>query len=174
MQAVVSAFEFNDLVAAGGGAGQADGMHGGFRAAVAEADHLNRKALADFFGEFPFHVMRHAVHGAGGKTFLNGLHDGGMAVSGHERAESQVVVDVFVAIEIAELAAAGFFHEDRPGIVMAIIAGHAERNAFEIFLVGFGGFRRAALERVEFLLQFGIHRIAPGWLRPTSLVSRGH
>jgi hypothetical protein len=89
-----------------------------------------------------------------------------MAVSGHERAEGQVVIDVFVAIEVAELAAAGLFHEDRPGIVSAIVAGYAERNAFEILLVGFGGLGRAPLESGEFFLQIGVHRIAPGMLKP--------
>jgi len=72
--------------------------------------------------------------------FFDRLHYGGMAVSGHERAEGQVVIDVLVAIEVAKLAAAGFFHEDGPGIVVAIIAGHTERNAFEIFFVRCGGF----------------------------------
>ena len=146
MQAVVCAFELDDFVAAGRGAGQANGVHGGFGSAVAEADHLDGKALADFFGEFPFHVMRHAEHGAGGEAFFNGLHDGGMAVPGHERAEGEVVVDVFVAIEVAELAAAGIFYKDGPGLVVAIVAGNAERDALEIFLVRFGGFGRAALE----------------------------
>ncbi len=159
MQSVIGAFELYDFVATGGGAGQADGVHGGFGAAVAEAAHLDWKAVADFLGEFPFHVVRHAEHGAGGETFFDGFHDGGMAVSGHERAEGQVVVDVFVAVEVAELAAAGFFHEDGPGIVVAIVAGHAERDAFEILFVRFGGFRGAALESCELLLQIGIHRI---------------
>src|SRR5712692_11363852 len=107
MQAVVGAFELYDLVASGGGASQADGVHRCFSAAVAETAHFDGKAVADFFGELPFHVVGHAEHGAGSETLLDGLHDGGMAVSSHERAEGQVVVNVFVAIEIAELAAAG-------------------------------------------------------------------
>ena len=83
-------------------------------------------------------------------------------MSGHKRAESEVVVDVFVAVEIAELAAAGFFHEDGPGIVMAIVAGYAERNAFEVFLVRFGGFGRAMFEGRKLLLQIGIHQVLRG------------
>ena len=168
MQAVVGAFELDDLVASGSGASQANRVHGGFGAAVAEAAHLDRKAVADFFREFPLHVVRHAEHGAGGEALLDGLHHRRMAMSGHERAEGQVVVDVFVAVEVAKLAAAGLFHEDRPGIVGAIVAGYAERNAFEILLVGFGGFGRAPLESGEFFLQIGIHRIAPGRLRPAA------
>ena len=103
VQSVIAAFELDDLVAAGGGAGQADGMHGGFGPAVAEAHHLHWKALADFFRKLPFHVMRHAEHGARAQPLLNRFHHRGMAVSGHERAEAQVVIDVVVAIEIAEV-----------------------------------------------------------------------
>ena len=152
VQSVISAFELHDLVAPGSGARQTNRVHRRFRSAVAEAAHLHRKAVADFFRQFPFHIVRHAEHGAGGKPFLDRLHHRRMAVSGHQRAERQVVIDVFVAIEIAELAAAGLFHKDRPGIVGAIVAGDAERNALEIFLVRFGGLRRAPLESGEFFL----------------------
>src|SRR6202035_2720558 len=77
-------------------------------------------------------------------------------------------IDIFVPIEIAELAAAGLFYEDGPGIIGAIVAGDAEGNAFEILLVSFSGFGRAPLEGGEFFLQIGIHRIAPGKLRPAA------
>ena len=172
MQSVIGAFELDDLVAPGRGAGQANRMHGHFGAAVTEAAHLDRESRADFFGEFPFHIVRHAEHGAGRQALLDGLHDRGMAVPGHERAEGQVVIDVFIAIEIAELAAAGLLYEDWPGIVSAIVAGDAEWNAFEIFLVRFGGLGRSPLEGGEFFLQIGIHRIAPGKLRPAASLSR--
>ena len=89
----------------------------------------------------------------------------------HQCAECQVVVDVFVAVEIAKLAPAGLFHKDGPGIISAIVAGYAERNALEILLMGFGGFGRAPLESGEFFLQVGIHRIAPGILRPAASLS---
>ncbi len=168
MQAVVGAFEFDDLVASGGGAGQANRVHRDFGTAIAEAAHLHREAGTDFFREFPLHVVGHAKHSPGREALLDGLHHGGMAVSSHKSAEGQVVVDIFVAIEVAELAAAGLFHEDRPGIIGAIVAGDAERNTFEILLVGFGGLGRAPLESGEFFLQIGIHRIAPGKLRPAA------
>jgi hypothetical protein len=35
---------------------------------------------------------------------------------------------------------------------MAVVAGDAQRNALEVFLVSFMGLGSAALERVEFLL----------------------
>jgi hypothetical protein len=94
-----------------------------------------------------------------------------MAMPRHQRAESQVVIDVFVAVKIAKFAAAGLFHENRPRIISAIVAGHSQRNAFEIFLVGFGGFRRAPLECRELFLQIGVHR---GLRDNSGRQSRGH
>src|SRR5579872_3283323 len=77
------------------------------------------------------------------------------------------MVDVFVAVEVSKFAAAGFLHEDGPGIVMAIVAGHAEGNTLEVFLVRLSGFRSTALECCKLLLQVGIHRTTPGWLKPS-------
>src|ERR1035438_8037967 len=74
VQAVVGAFELDDLVASGGGARETNRVHGHFGTAIAEAAHLDRKASADLFGEFPFHIVRHAEHGAGGEALLDGLH----------------------------------------------------------------------------------------------------
>ena len=125
VQAVIAAFELEDLVAAGCCASEANGVHRGFGAAGAEADHLDREALADFFRKLPFHVVRHAEHGAGGEPLLDGLHHRGMAVTRHQSAEAQVVIDVVVAVEIAEVRALPFFHEDRIGIVSAVVAGDA-------------------------------------------------
>ncbi len=161
VQAVVAAFELDDLVAAGGGAGETNRVHGGFGAAVAEADHFHGKALADFLGQLPLHVMRHAKHGAGGQTFPHGFHDGGMAVSRHERAEAEVVINVVVAVEIAEVRSLALFDEDGIGIVGAIVAGHTQRDAFQVALVGLGGLGRAALEGFELAFEICVHRDSP-------------
>ena len=59
------------------------------------------------------------------QTFFDGLHHCGMAVSRHQRAEAEVVIDVVVAIEIAEMRAAAFLHENGVRIVGAIVAGYA-------------------------------------------------
>jgi len=116
-----------DLVASGWRRGRGDGVHGGFRAAGAETHHLDGKALADFFRELPFQVMRHAEHGAGGQALPDGFHHRGMAVPGHERAETEVVVNVIVAVEIAEMRTLAFFDKDRIGIIGAIVARDAQR-----------------------------------------------
>jgi hypothetical protein len=87
-------------------------------------------------------------------------------MSRHQRAERQVVIKIVIAVEIAEMRAAGFLHKNRPGIIRAIIAGHSQGNAFEVFLMRLGGFRRTSLESIELFLQFGVHRVSPGILRP--------
>src|SRR5271154_7513013 len=105
MQAVIAAFHLNDAVAAGGGASEAHGVHGAFRAAIAETHHFHRKALADFFGELPFEVVRHAEHGAGAEFRLHSLDHGGMAMAGHQRAEAEIEIEIFVAINVVNVSA---------------------------------------------------------------------
>ena len=76
------------------------------------------------------------------------------------------MVDVVVAVDIAEMGAASLFYKDRIGVVSAIVAGDAQRETLEVLFMGFGGFRRAALESFELLLEFGVHRESPMMLRP--------
>src|SRR5207302_9259275 len=132
VQAVVRTFEFENFVASGGGTGEAAGVHGGFGAAVAKAHHLYGEALTNFFRELPFHVVRHAKHRAGGKTPRNSLHDGRMTVSGHQRANTEVLVEVLVTIEIAEMRTLLFLPKDWLLIVSEVLARHAGRNPFQI------------------------------------------
>src|ERR1700722_12298517 len=49
VQSVIAAFHLDDFVAAGRGPGQANGVHGAFRAAVADPHHLYRKPLTNLF-----------------------------------------------------------------------------------------------------------------------------
>jgi len=83
VEAVVAAFKLQDFVATCGGAGDTAGVHRRFGTAGAEADHLDRVTLADFFGEFPFLVVGHAEGVALVELFLYGFYDRGVAVSGH-------------------------------------------------------------------------------------------
>ncbi len=48
----------------------------------------------------------------------------------HQRAETQVVVDVFVAVDVVNPAALSILHENRIGLVVAVIAGDPEWNPF--------------------------------------------
>ena len=79
-------------------------------------------------------------------------------MSRHQRSEAQVVIDVVVAIEIAEVVSLRLFHKDRIRIVRAIIAGNSQRNALQIFLMRLRRLGRAAHKCIEFFLQRGIHR----------------
>ena len=71
---------------------------------------------------------------------------------GHDCAEAKVVIDVLVAVKIAKLAAARVFYKDRVRIISSIVAGHAKRNALQVFLVGLSRLGRAADKGVDFFL----------------------
>ena len=133
-------------------------MHSRLGAAVAEAHHFDREAVADFFRQFPFHVVRHAEHSAGSQAGADGLHHCRMAMPRHQRAEAEVVIEIVVAVEVAEMRALAFFDENRIRVISAVIAGHAERNAFQVFLVRLGRLGRAPDEGIKFFLQVGVHR----------------
>ena len=83
---------------------------------------------------------------------LDGFDHGGMAVAGHQRAETEVVINIFVAVEIVNAASFSIFHENRIRLVMAIIAGNAQGNPLEGAFVRGGGFRRALFVSGKFLL----------------------
>jgi len=57
------------------------------------------------------------------KLLFDGLDDGGMAMPGHQGSETQVVVDVLVAVEIMNAAAPPVLHKERIGFVVAVVAG---------------------------------------------------
>ncbi len=52
--------------------------------------------------QFEFHAVRHAEEGADAQPLFDGLHHRGMAVAGKQRAVAEVVIEVFVAVEIVE------------------------------------------------------------------------
>src|SRR5438477_263948 len=152
MQSMVAALELQNSVSAGCGARNAAGVHGDFGPAGAEAHHFHRIALANFLRELPFLVMRHAEGGSFMQFLLDGFHDGGVAVPGHQRTETKIVVNVFIAIDVVNTAALSILHEERIGFIVAIVAGNAKRNALEGALVGSSGFRRALFVRGDFFL----------------------
>ncbi len=152
MQSVVSAFELQDFLAIRGGARDAASVHRDFRAARAEAHHLDGIAFADFFRKLPFHVVRHAEGRSFMQLLLDGLHHRGMAMPGHQCAEAQVVIDVFVSIDVVNLASLPVLHKQRIGLVVAVVAGNAERDALQCALVRVRGFRRALFVCGDFLL----------------------
>ena len=80
---------------------------------------------------------------------------------GHESAEAQVVIDVFVPIDIVNPAAFSIFHKNRIRLVMPVIAGYSERNSLQSAFVRCRRFRRALFVRGNFFLQFVVHGTSP-------------
>src|ERR1700730_7213202 len=145
MQSVVGAFKPQNLVATCGSASDANGVHGRFRSAVAEAHHLEGIAGADLFGQFQLHAVGHAEGRTTiGDTFPR-LYDRGVPVTGHQGAETKFVIEIFVTVDVLDLAAMTLGDKNRIRIISPLVAGDSEGNAFWRFLMRFGRFRRALL-----------------------------
>ncbi len=99
---------------------------------------------------------------------LDGLHDRWVAVPGHQRAEAQVVIDVFVPVDVVNPASLPVLYEKWIRLVMAIVAGNAERDALQSALVRVRGFRRALFVGGDFFLQCVMHFLIPFAVWPRS------
>src|SRR5260370_21268274 len=108
--------------------------------------------MADFFCKLPFLLVGHAKGGSFMQLLFDGLDDGGMAMAGHQRAETKVVVDVFVAVNVMNATALSILHKERIGLVMAVVARNSERDAIQRPLVRCRRFRGALLVAGNFLL----------------------
>jgi hypothetical protein len=73
-------------------------------------------------------------------------------MAGHQGAETQVVVDVFMAINIVDAAGLPFLYKDGIRLVMTVVAGNTERNTFQSAFVGRRGFWRALFVSGNFFL----------------------
>src|SRR6266403_4849724 len=82
------------------------------------------------------------------------------------------MVDVLVAVEVMNAAAFSILHKNRIGLIVAVITGDSERNAFESPLVRRRRFRSAFLVAGDFLLQCVVHVLAP-WRVGRLAVTRG-
>jgi len=67
----------------------------------------------------------------------------GWQCPGHQRTEAEVVVDVFVAVEVVNAATFAILHKKWIGLVMAIVAGNAGGMRSRARLWAAAGFRRA-------------------------------
>ena len=112
--AVIAAFEFDDDFAAGGGAGQADGRHGGLGAGADEA-HLLDGGVAgdDALGEVGFRGRGRSKAGGVARGALDGFDDGRKGMAQNHRSPGAEVVDVAVAVGIGEPGALGGGDEGR-------------------------------------------------------------
>jgi len=74
------------------------------------------------------------------QLLLDGLDDGRVAMPRHQGSETQVVINVFVAVDVVNPAALPVVHKNRIRLVVAIIAGYTERDSFESTLVSTADF----------------------------------
>ncbi len=101
--AVIAALELDDLVAAGEGAGQAEGGHCGLSAGVDEPHQFyGGDGLANGAGQLHLQLGGGAVGGAAPGGLGDGVGDGGMGVAEDEGAEGGDVVDVGVAVKVED------------------------------------------------------------------------
>src|SRR2546423_8756125 len=128
MQTVVGAFEFQNFVASRCRPGNAASVHCDFRAAGTESHHVHRIALANLFRKLPFLLVRHPEGSSFMQLLLHGLHDGGMAMPGHQRSETQIVIDVFVPVDVVNAAALSILDENRIRLIVAVGSWSTKRG----------------------------------------------
>ena len=103
---VVTAFDLDDEVAAGGSACKTDGAHGGFGAAVDQADLFEaRDVLDELFGQPDFSFRGDAEARPAFEGLGHGLNDLRVSVAEDQGSPGQDVVDVFVAIGVGDAGA---------------------------------------------------------------------
>ena len=129
VMAVVGAEDLHHLVAAGEGAGDADGVHGGFGAGVHEAPLGQLEVLGQVLGHDDGVFGRQGELGAEFAALLDGLDDGRVRVPLHHAAEAVVEVAQLLAVDRVDLGALAVGEVHRVGIAR-LVAGrdaHGER-----------------------------------------------
>ena len=124
--AVIAADEFHDFIAARIAPGDADGAHRRFRTGVDHAQFFDGRI--DFFdqlGQLRFNQRRRTIARAAGGRFLQGLDDAGMGVADDHGAPGTDVVDVLVAVDVADGTAFGPGNERRRAADAVIRADRA-------------------------------------------------
>ena len=111
--AVIAAVEFDDQVAARGGARQAHGAHGRL-GARADKSHFfaRRKRFSDARRKFDFEFGGHAVTRATARLLGDRLNDLRMRVTQNQRAPRANVIDVFVSVGVPQARAGGAIDDD--------------------------------------------------------------
>src|SRR5258708_1080096 len=102
-------------------------MHGHFGPARTEAHHIDGIPRADFLGKLPFLLVWHAEGCSFMELLLDGFHHRGMAMSGHQGAEAEVMVHVFVAVEVMNPAGFSVLHKNGLVLLVPVITRHPDR-----------------------------------------------
>ncbi len=109
--AVVTAFEFNDFVAARVGAGNADRCHDRLCSGVDKADFVQgRDRFFQHFCELHFIRGRRAEQNAVVGCFFNGSSNMRMGKAGNDRAVCRQIINVAVAVHVIKVRAFSPFH----------------------------------------------------------------
>ena len=112
--AVVAAFKFDDFVASGKAACEADGGHGRFGAGADEAQPFDgRHDFGDFFGDDDFAFGGRAERQTAQRRFAHGFDDFGVRMSDNRRPPRTDVIGVACAVFVPNIRAFGFFDEAR-------------------------------------------------------------
>ena len=120
--AVVAAHKLEHLVPLGGGAGQAQGAHGGLCAGVDHAHHFKAGHGGNhFFGQGYFCRAGSAVAGAAFGGLAHGPGDGRFVMPKDHGAPGEYKVDILVAVHIGNPAAVSFGYEQ--GLAVHVVAG---------------------------------------------------
>ncbi len=111
---VIAADELDDLGAPREGTGETNGRHGGFGSRVDQPDDVERRHhLADALGDVDLGLRRCTKAGAARRRLLDGLDDARVRVAEEQRAPGADVVDVAVAVDVADARAGAILHEHR-------------------------------------------------------------
>ena len=136
MVAVVTALHFHDLVPAGDTARHPDGVHGRLRAGVREPPHGQAVPLCQELGDFRVGFARGDEESSVVQLALDCCTHDRVHVTGEQRAETHVVIDVTVAVDILHPGGLSPAHHDRVRVVGLEAGRHPEGQHFASTSVG--------------------------------------
>src|SRR5215472_8913923 len=165
MEPVVTALHLDNAVSARRRSSQTHRVHRAFSPAITEAHHLHWKSFADFFCKLPFHIMRHAEHRARAEFLLHRAHHGRMTMPCHEGSETKVEINVFITVDIVNVAALTIASKNRIGIVCPVVAGYAERQTLNRLLVRLARAWRPLFVCFDFLAKSLVHHFLHPYYR---------
>ena len=126
---VVAALDLEDPVAAGGGAHQVDGVHGGLGAGVAEPPQRLVEPLGEVVGHRDGVLGRLREVGPAGDPLLHRRDDRRVGVPGQRDAVPAVEVGVLEAVDVVDLRAAAVADPDRLRLGDLPVGGGASGQA---------------------------------------------
>ena len=103
--AVVSTLDFDDLVATSHSTSETDRIHRRFSSGVRRAPHRKAITLCEQLSDLTIEFARSDVQRAGFELFLYSSSNMRIHVACKERPKAHVVIDIFIAINIAHSTA---------------------------------------------------------------------